>query len=159
MMMFGYKAFNEDLTDRYGNQYEKYITYETDEDIKWRKKGYHFCKNLEDTLRFYDFIEQTPIITVVKCDGNMDAYSDEYYGYYDMYACSKIQIINVLSRSDILEYMIKTNNSNRIERFVSGFKLNKDEIEMFKGISERVNDALEFYQLGHLDVYSKKKIK
>ena len=51
----GYKRLNIDMTARYGNmQYELNTPYHSDGELKIRRNGYHLCKNMLDTVIFYD---------------------------------------------------------------------------------------------------------
>lgn len=43
-VIYGYKAFDEDLKSLFGNQFEIGKTYEIkDNNLKIRSKGFHFC--------------------------------------------------------------------------------------------------------------------
>ena len=48
--------FNDDLTNRYGTKFEVGKTYHANGDIKFGNdgNGFHMCKNIEDTLRYFD---------------------------------------------------------------------------------------------------------
>ena len=61
--MIGYKAFNEDLTCR-GFQYEIGQTYSMDEKPIPCDRGFHFCKAIGDTYRFYPAAGTTRICKV-----------------------------------------------------------------------------------------------
>ena len=53
--MLGYKCFNENLINRYGTKFEIGKIYHANGNIKFGNKGngFHLCKNLEDTLRYF----------------------------------------------------------------------------------------------------------
>ena len=57
MIRRGYKAYNKGLINQFGEHHEIGHVYETD-DIIYGKKGYYFCPNIEDTLRFYNGLEE-----------------------------------------------------------------------------------------------------
>lgn len=61
--MKGYKAFNKDLTCR-GFQYEIGKTYEMEGKLIICKKGFHFCKTIGDTYKFYPMDGNTRICEI-----------------------------------------------------------------------------------------------
>lgn len=61
--MIGYKAFNKDLTCR-GFQYEIGKTYSIEGLPVLCEKGFHFCKNIKDTYRYYPMKESIRICKV-----------------------------------------------------------------------------------------------
>ena len=61
--MIGYKAFNQDLTCR-GFQYEIGKTYSIEGLPVLCEKGFHFCKNIKDTYRYYPMKENIRICKV-----------------------------------------------------------------------------------------------
>lgn len=61
--MIGYKAFNQDLTCR-GFQYEIGKTYSIEGLPVLCEKGFHFCKNIKDTYRYYPMKESIRICKV-----------------------------------------------------------------------------------------------
>ena len=56
MEIRGYKAFNKDMTNRYGVEFKVGSVYEVEGDARFGNdgNGFHFCKRLEDTLRYFD---------------------------------------------------------------------------------------------------------
>ena len=163
MHYYGYKCFNKDLTNRYGNKFEIGKIYEKGENIKFGNDGhgFHFCKNLEDTLRYFPANEEEIAICYVRGFGNINTYEDEYYGYYDMYVSQKIEIIKKLTREEIINYALNL-YSERAIRFIQLFKLNSEEIKLFKEKFKNdinVIKAILYYQLNDKDVYNVVKIK
>lgn len=61
--MKGYKAFNKDLICR-GFQYEIGKTYEMEGKLIICKKGFHFCKTIGDTYKFYPMDGNTRICEI-----------------------------------------------------------------------------------------------
>ena len=57
--MLGYKCFNENLTNRYNTKFEIGKIYHVNGNIKFGNNGngFHICKNLEDTLRYFNSFE------------------------------------------------------------------------------------------------------
>lgn len=161
MEIYGYKCFNKDMTNRYGKPIEIGKTYSTTNEVKFGNdgNGYHFCKNMEDTFRYFPATEEEVSVCYVKGFGNIDEYEDDYNGYYDMYAAESIEIIKKLERNEIINYALNL-PSYRVERFIQTFKLNNDEIELFKDkFSKNIDviNAISYYQLGDKEVYNRRK--
>jgi len=123
--------------------------------IKYRKSGFHFAKNLEDTIRYSG--TSTPLIAEVIGYGIIDEGEDEYYGYYDLYAASNIKIIRYLTRDEIIEYALNL-NFNRMKRFIIGFELTNKELDLFVEKNKLIEKVIEDYEL-RKDVKELKKIK
>lgn len=160
----GFKAFNKDLTNRYGQEFLEGERYLLEGPISFglHSNGFHFCERLEDTLRYFDAMNEEICIAEVIGRGEIASYYDDYYGYYDMYAVSDLEIVRFLSRDEIVGSYLNCDNGNRVRRFVSGFKLTEDEIhsmqEAHKNNAE-VLKALDYYQRGFRDTYEPKKVK
>ena len=131
MELYGYKAFNSDLTNRYGQKFEVGKTYHANGPIRWGNygNGFHFCHNLEDCLCYFDASLGVEIAKV-RGYGTIKAYNDEYYGYYDMYVCEYLDVIKVLSREEIINELLKT-TEERWERFCRNYNLTEEEKELF----------------------------
>lgn len=156
-MIQGYKSFSLNKENNYGFKFEEGLTYHIDGDIVFGTKGngFHFAKNIEDTLRYsIDNKQRDIVIAEVIGYGTIVEGSDEYYGYYDMYSVSDLKIVKFLTREEVLEIAINL-SVYRMKRFVSLFKLNEDEINLFYGIYHEVDLAIEYYQLGNKEVYQK----
>ena len=67
-MVKGYKALSPNMAAIYGNgmQYELGKWYKVDGEIKPCENGFHFCKKLEDTHRYYIMIYSNPICLRLK---------------------------------------------------------------------------------------------
>ncbi len=132
MIIYGYKAFNQDFTNRYGTKFEVGGVYHANGPINWGKygNGFHFCTNLEDCFRYFD--PETSIITEVKGFGKTRKNDDEYYGYYDMFVCEYIEIVRVVPREEIIKMMLEVNDL-RQERFVGHYNLTEEEKKLFTG--------------------------
>lgn len=154
-MVSGFKIFNENFTNRYGMKFEIDKIYKIEGQITWgtHGNGFHFCKNLEDTFRYFDAIHSNAQMAYVLGFGDIVTVHDEYYGYYDMYVCSKLQIKKFLTREEIINYLYQLLDCNiinrdKILRFISGYKLNEFEL----------NEILSLIKLKdkyNLDVYEK----
>ena len=133
LFIIGYKGFNKDFTNRYGDKFELHKIYHANGEIKWGNhgNGFHLCTNLEDCYRYVD--PEDCIMTEVIGFGNMEKYDDEYYGYYDMYVCEYLRIIRVISRKEIIDMMLNTYLERR-NRFIRDFNLTEDELKLFEGV-------------------------
>lgn len=83
--MIGYKAFNQDLTCR-GFQYEIGKTYSIEGLPILCEKGFHFCKNIKDTYRYYPMKES---IRICKVEGIGEVVTDDNVKY----CTNKIKIL------------------------------------------------------------------
>ena len=158
MEIRGYKAFNEDLSNRYGLEFKPGEIYQVTGPASFgvRGNGFHFCKRLEDTLRYFDAMDGKIQIAEVIGRGSIVEYYDDYYGYYDMYAASELEIVKVLSREEIVHPYLFYENTEQVKRFVSGFKLTDEEKELFRNAyfgNKDVIAAIAYYQDGVKDVY------
>ena len=161
MEIKGYKAFDNGLINRYGKKFEVEKTYTTNGEISFGNdgNGFHFCKNIEDTLRYFDAIENDVLIAEVTASGYIVQYEDEYNGYYNMYSARTIRIDRIIDRKELIEmFLTKITFEERVKRFIQLFKLTEEEIEMFKEKykdSIRIINAIKYYQEGETDIYEK----
>lgn len=163
MKIKGYKAFNEDMTNRYGMFFEEGVTYIASPPIKikFEGNGYHFAKRLEDTLRYVDGMNEEIKIAEVTASGEIIEFEDEVYGYYELYVAEKLRVDKILTREEIIEEMLNK-NPIFVERFIQGFKLSIEECQLFKtrfSSSKGVLDSIAYYQYGDKEVYNRKYIK
>lgn len=160
MRIQGYKAFNKGLKNRYGKQFKEQIVYLDEHQPKFGNDGYgyHFCKRLEDTLRYFPGMEEEIDIAQVTSIGTLAEYEDDYYGYYDMFATNIIQIDHVMTRKEIITLFLRLTDQRRIIRFIQGYKLTKEEIDLFRirFLNDReIQNALSYYQEGIKDIYER----
>jgi len=112
--MFGYKAFNNDLTCR-DFQYEIGKTYEMDGMPECCCEGFHFCKDLIDCFKYYKFGSR---VCEVESLGNIDTEDDKKF------CTNKIKIIKELSFEEICDIIgIETIIG---ENLIESFKLTKE---------------------------------
>ncbi len=149
------------MTNRAGMYFEAGKTYFCPGKISFgpNGNGYHFAARLEDTLRYYPTIslqEALPSIKIAEVIGFGEIVegSDEYNGYYDLYASSYLSVLHVLSREEILAYAASLRDI-RLVRFLSTFQLEKEEIPIFQGKSLEADLAIDYYQRGEEDTYEK----
>ena len=142
MFVIGYKGFNKDFTNRYGNKFEIGKVYHADGEIKWGNNGngFHLCTNIEDCFRYVD--SDTSVINEVIGFGKMKEYDDEYYGYYDMYVCENLRIVRVISREEIISMMLHT-YADRRNRFIRDFNLTEEELKLFEGVERHGQNSSE----------------
>jgi len=147
----GYKSFNLDKTNCYGKRFVEGLKYHCNGNIKFgpRGNGFHFSKNLEDTIRYSGNPGKGSVrdvlIAAVIGSGTIVEGFDDYNEYYDMFSCSDIEIIKFLTREEIIEYATDLSEL-RMCRFVSLFRLESDEIELFKNKSTMVDNMIKYYQ-------------
>jgi hypothetical protein len=158
-MIKGYKAFTYPMLTRYGQTLvvgEKYTSFGT---IKYGNdgNGYHFCINTEDTLRYVDGMNGKIDICEVIGSGETVKYEDDYYGYYDQYCSSELEILKRLNRNEIL-IKLEDMSVEQLIRFFMGFKLTQTEIEYcMKKYSNYINvqKNILYYQLNEKDAFTK----
>ncbi len=157
-MVHGYKCFNKDLINNYGMQFDCGKIYKVEGNVKFGNNGngFHFCSNIEDTLRYFDSFNNEIIICEVIGFGKIKSYEDNYNEYYDMYVASELLITKVLTREEIIKLGLDL-PINKVNRFIQGFKLTKEEIQLFREkFANFINviNALAYYQEGNLNVYN-----
>lgn len=161
MEVIGYKCFNEDMTNRYGKQLEVGKVYTALGDVEFGNDalhGFHMCKNMEDTFIYFKSKEEDVSICLVKGTGKIVTAEDDYKGSYDMYSVENLEILKKLSREEIIDYGLNL-HSFRAEKFVRDFKLNDDEIEMFKEKYKNdygVLQYIDYYQLNNKEAFNRK---
>ena len=147
--MKGYKVLLSGLVNRYGTVYELNKKYILRGELKWRENGFHFCSRPEDTLRYIDAFNEEFDMAEVEGSGDLHLYEDDYYGYYDMYASSEMEIKRVIPREEWIRSVIDSKIPDRVKRLISTMKLTDDEIEL---IREKYNTSMDFY----IDYYQNK---
>lgn len=166
MLLQGYKAFNEDMTNRYRKVFEEGKIYFVSSEPRFgvQGEGFHFCERLEDTLRYFPGMDEVIQIARVTCLGEYVKCNDEFYEYYDMYSTNKIRIDHILSRKEILDSCVKMSAPGLV-RFIQGFRLTKEEIAFFRLAYQNnlaVQKAISYYQEGDHDAFlipPKQKLK
>ena len=165
-MVYGYKCFNGDMSNRYGKKFIVGKRYKVDGNIKFgvNGNGFHMCKNIVDVFRYYDTGNDDFMLCEVIGSGKIVSYDDEYNGYYDMYSAQNITIDRIIERKELVEMFLTTITSEpRVFRFIQHYKLTEEEIEMFKlkyASSIKIMNAIKYYQEGQKDVYEKQyKVK
>lgn len=139
----GYKAFASDGTN-IALQVMPLGDYHFDGPIKYSKSGYHFAKNLEDTIRYSG--TNNPLIAEVVGSGIIVEGEDEYYGYYNVYAASDLRIVRYLNRTEIIEYALSL-TYDRMKRFITSFELTNEELDLFIKENEKIRKVINDYEL------------
>ena len=127
----GFKCFYSGLVNAFGNKLELDKKYICNEPVKFKSNGYHICTNLEDTLRFFDGVNKQVDICEVIGYPEYVKYDDEYYGYYDMYACQGLLLKRILTRDEIIKKADSMYNE-AFKRFSRDYKLTAAELDYFK---------------------------
>ena len=154
-MIKGYKSLDNNLKNMYGFQYEIGKKYILNGKLKWKENGFHFCTYMEDTLRYIeDFNTDFKIVEVIG-SGNIVKYDDEYYGYYDMYASSVLEIIREIKREEFINEVINS-NVFRVERLISSIKLTEEELFLIKEKYKNLDDIINYYQYNQKNLTLKK---
>lgn len=146
MEEYGFKVFLKGLKNVYSSRtYEVGQTYLYDGSIQYGNNGhgFHFCRNLEDCLRFFDAHNEEIEIAFVRGFGHLKKYDDEYYGYFDMFVSSGIEIIKVLTREEVIEYMLETIGTRQL-RFMRDFPLTEEEKKLFE--TKELNEARKLFR-------------
>lgn len=160
MKVIGYKCFNKGLINSYGKKFSLGKIYITKVMLKpgIHGNGFHMCKNVEDCFRYFDTSKKDIQVCKVVGSGKTIEYSDEYNGYYDLFCVEKLEILNVLSREELINIGLSLNEL-RAERFVSTLSLTQEEIELFKEKYKKIDfvlKAIAYYQENDKDVYNRK---
>ena len=158
MEIRGYKCFNKDLTNSYGIKFSIGKIYVASGVIKFGNNGngFHICKNIEDTFRYFD-TNNVSVCEVIGSGRFVEKF-DYYYEYYDMYCVEKLKIIKELSSEEIINIGLSLNEI-RVKRFLSTFILLDEEIELFKNKFKNKRDILNviaYYQEKDKDIYNKR---
>ena len=111
MDVLGYKAFYKGLINNYGMKFSVGKIYFMPGVIKFglNGNGFHMCKNIEDTFRYFNTFDYDIDICEVKGSLDVCEGKDEYYGYYDMYS---VKLIEILKKSYYQEKIFDIYNSN-----------------------------------------------
>lgn len=158
MKVIGYKCFNKNLINRYGKKFsvgQIYIAYGS---LKpgVNGNGFHMCKNIEDTFRFFDTENKDIQVCKVIGSGKIIIYNDEYNGYYDLCCVEKLEILKLLSREELINIGLSLNELRAL-RFVSTLSLTFDETEKFKEQYkkyQKVLKAIAYHQENNKDIYN-----
>ncbi|MBQ7789623.1 MAG: hypothetical protein IJ399_00010 [Bacilli bacterium] len=161
--MKGYKLLDIGLINEYGFKYEINKIYTLEGELKWNHNGFHFCTNIEDTLRYRDKEKGTFEIVEVESLGNLvdgSNVENDYYGYETGYATDKFRIIKIITREELIDIVLKSNNINRITRLIYSIPLSEEEITKIKEMypnKELINQYIDYYQYDKKDAFSLKK--
>ena len=153
----GYKAFNKDATNRYGKPFTEGETYIVTGEIKFGNdgNGFHMCTALSDVFRYVNATEDDVLVAEVTGRGRKVCFDDNYYGYYDMYACEEITIDKFLSREEVIEEMLNS-PSYQVKKFIVTCRLSDEEalrfVKKFRGDTEVIK-ALLYYHFGIEEIY------
>ncbi len=151
-VIHGYKSFSSDFRNQAGEIMIPRKHYHCNGEIKYNHNGFHMAVNFEDTIAFSDKKEDGSllhdvVIAEVIGSGKIDSVSpsfSDYYGYYDLYACSDIEIIRYIPREELIEMALQLYDF-KLYRFISNIYLTKEEIALFRGKDSRVDRVISYY--------------
>lgn len=160
MEIRGYKCFYNNLVNSYGKKFSVGKIYVAPGIIKFGPdgNGFHICKNIEDTFRFFNTSKKDICVCEVIGSGNVVEGIDEYNGYFEMYSVEKLEIVKQLSREELIDIGLNLHEL-RVKRFISTLSLTKDEISLFKEKFKSYRDilnAIAYYQENDKHVYERK---
>ena len=150
----GYKAYYKGLINQFGEKHEVGKTYTTDEVI-YEKKGLYFSPYLEDTLRYYNGLKSEIDIAMVEGSGQIREFYDDYYDTTTI-AATNLKILSVMTRKEIFDYATKLNDM-RLSKFIAGYRLTKEEINVLLKRGESVKNYIKYYQYNEEDAFMKKQ--
>ena len=143
-----FKAFKGDLQNQSGPPFAAGVVYSKSFDtLKFGEfgHGYHVAKNLVDTFRFFNPCLDN-IYCEVLCSGKFLLQKDYLYQSDDMYVVEKFEIIKILSREDILNYVYQS-SVEEFERYLFLFPFTKNELmELRQWVLNLGGDYLKVFQ-------------
>ena len=156
MCMRGFKCFNSDMTNLYGEQFEIGKKYKVNGPVKVgvRGNGFHICVNIEDTLKYFGALNPDIVVCEVVGNGEILSSWDDYYGF-EKFAVSELEIMRIIPREEIIQMALQF-SEDRALRFVQLFKLTEEEIKLFEekfNVYLSVLKAIEYYQKNNKSVY------
>jgi len=165
MEVKGYKTFHDGLVNSYGKKFELGKLYSVDGEISFgnRGNGFHFCKNIEDTFRYFDAKEGKVVVAEVTGFPKTVIFNDEYNGFYDMYSAKSIRIDRIINREELINmFLTDITLEHRVIRFIQLYRLTEEEIQLFKlwyASSREIINAILYFQEDQKDVYEKEFVK
>lgn len=168
--IIGFKCFNKGLINQHGVKFHPNKIHKVNGEVVFGNSGngYHFCKDIENTLRYFHVDADQIDLCKVEGSGDIKTSNDEYNGYFDMYVASELKVVSILSFDDILS---EVNNMcvDRFIRFIQSYPLDKHIFmdlvnQKFANnfhIKERINKHYSYYQEGNEDAFGiiKNKVK
>ena len=129
MAVIGYKAFNKDLVDENGLEFEPWVRYEASNE-KNHISGFCFNINLEDSLEKFGGSDGDVCVAKVYTDGTLKYPEKKAYTENDCLMTDEIEVVKVLNRETIIEYGLNL-SGERLQKFINNFRLTNEEIKMF----------------------------
>ena len=162
--MKGYKLLDVGLINEYGFKYEMNKVYTLNGELRWNYNGFHFCTNIEDTLRYRDKEKGTFEIVEIESLGNHvdgSTLENDYYGYETGYATDKFKINRIISREELITTVLHSKNIDRIRRLISSIPLFEEEINLINQMYnlEIISQYIDYYQKNDKLAFIRKKVK
>lgn len=161
MEVKGYKAFNSDMTNNYGEKFTEGETYHIDGPISFgvHGNGFHMCKRIEDTFRYVDPVG-VKVAKVIDFGTVCEGY-DEYNGYFDMYSVSDIIIKKIMNREEIIDEVLKDGIEGTKRFITTGFSLTSEEVEKIRAkFNDPIIDTyIMYYVHNDKDAFKRELVK
>ena len=159
--MKGYKLLDIGLINEYGYKYEFNKEYKLNGELKWNHNGFHFCTNIEDTLRYRDKNKETFMIVEILASGQITDGSNlenDYYGYESGYASSEMKILREVSREEMISIVLNSKVIDRVTRLILSIPLTEEEIRLIKEKypNRIVEQYIEYYQYNDKKAFARK---
>lgn len=152
-MVQGYKAYKKGLINQLGEKHEIGQVYSIP-GFSHSNEGLCFSRNIEDTLRYYNGLEEELDIALVEGIGEIHEFYDDYYETTSL-APAGLRPLRVLSRTEIIDYALRLDEA-RMCKMIAGYRFNDGELILFEDKGEKVNDYIDFYQRGDRGAFTKR---
>ena len=166
MKVDGFKAFNEDHTNRSGKLFEEGKVYSTSGNIipgQYNFKlqnGYHLSVDLSNVFKYFD---ESKGISIAKVTGfgklrYFEAPPFMNYDYDNMYACEHIRINKFLKRNERMQELLSLPVSGICKYLISGSPSNEELRLIYDTYqdSNEVERIMLYFQLGVKDSFERK---
>lgn len=158
MEMEGYKILTEDLKNKYGQTFLPGNIYTTKNEIHIGTDGhgFHFSPRFEDAFKYLEAFTREISIVRVKASGKICETYDRFHGGENVYACSQIEILSILTEEEILTLALSL-HPRGVQRFLQHYPLTEEEKIIFKMqypyLNKEVKMVFDFFQEGKTDAY------
>lgn len=133
MKIIAYKAFSENLTNKYGVKFKKGETYQKDKNtLQFGENGhgFHMSSSLADTFRYFNPLKNNNYCEV-EGSGRILTVENSNYNAAPMYATEKMKIKRILTREEIIEKVLKS-DIDELKRYINLFPFRKDELILLR---------------------------
>lgn len=166
MSVTAYKGFKENLTNKYGTQFEVGKLYQKDkESLNFGENnghGFHMATSLADTFRYFN-----PSLNNIYCEvegsRRIVMVEDANYQASPMLVSEEMVIKKVLTRKDILEKVLSSNESELI-KYINLYPFNKEKLVILKhhlitfSNDDKLLDMVSVWQTGNRNNFRRNKL-